>query len=151
MDPKVLYWTGALANMIILVAIGISGVRQIRRGEVARHRRSMLTSASLVLVFIGSYVLKLIFLGREDLASWEPTYVRTLRFHELCVLLMVVGGGLALTWGRALRQSNAIFDESDSATRLRKRHRMAGRTALVAALVGVASAALVLTGMYGRS
>jgi hypothetical protein len=77
-----------------------------------------------------------------------------LRFHELCVLLMVVSGGIALRLGHTLRQTKAFVDDPDAAEApagLRRRHRLAGRTALAGALLGVASAGVVLAGMYGRA
>ena len=154
MDPKVLYWTGALINMATMMAIALSGLRQIQRGEVARHRRSMLISASLVVAFLLSYVVKVIFLGQEDLASWEPAYVNTLRFHEGCILLMVVGGGFALMFGRALKRTSAFGTDPEAPEapdQLRRRHRIAGRTALTAALLALASASIGLVGMYGRA
>ena len=45
MDAKVLYWTGALVNLGVISVLLARGVFLIRRGEVARHRRSMLTGA----------------------------------------------------------------------------------------------------------
>jgi hypothetical protein len=56
--------------------------------------------------------------------------------------------------GRALRHTRAFRDDPDAPeapASLRRRHRIAGRTALAGAVLGVASAAVVLAGMYGRA
>jgi uncharacterized membrane protein YozB (DUF420 family) len=153
MDAKVLYWTGALLNMAVLTGFALSGVRQIRRGEIARHKRSMQIAASLVVAFLISYGLKLATLGREDLSVWSSSTRNMLHFHELCVLVMMVGGGVALYLGRSFRQTSAVGDDPElpaaDPARL-ARHRRLGRIAAVTAVLGVLSAAFVLAGMYRR-
>ena len=100
MDPKVLFWTGALVNMALIVTLALFGVRARRRGDIAQHRRLMLSGAGLVGFFLTSYVFKLTFLGREDMSLWSPYAVWVLRFHETCVLVMLVAGsrGGRLEW-----------------------------------------------------
>lgn len=154
MDPKVLYWTGALLNMGVIVALVGVGVLSIRRGKVVRHRRAMLSAIALVGAFILSYLVKLAVLGREDLSIWSPAAINTLRFHETCVLAMVVGGALAgaRAW-RMRRSRNVTRDPADApapATVVRW-HRRAGWTAVVGAALGFVSAAFVLLGMYARA
>ena len=78
MDPKLLYWTGALLNMGVIVGLAAWGVRARRRGAMALHRRNMLAAISLVLLFVVSYLFKLALLGREDLAAWASASIRTL-------------------------------------------------------------------------
>ena len=154
MNANLLYWSGALLNMAVIAGLAVYGVRCARRGELARHARSMRAAGLLVGLFLASYVLKLASLGREELASWSPAAVGMLRFHELCVLVMLVAGGIALFLGRTLRRSRAYTrDAADPAAPagLLRRHRLAGRTALAGALLGAATAALVLAGMYTRA
>jgi uncharacterized membrane protein YozB (DUF420 family) len=154
MDAKLLYWSAALLNMALIAGLAIHGVRCVRRGETARHARSMRAAGLLVGLFLVSYVLKLTFLGREDRGSWSPAAVNLLRFHELCVLAMLVAGSAALLLGGRLRRSRAFSrDAADplAPPSLLRRHRLAGRTALIGALLGVTSAALVLVGMYTRA
>jgi len=141
-DPKLAYWTVALANMLAIVALAVVAVRRVRRREIAGHRRLMLGAASLVALFLVSYVAKVGLLGREQLELWDARYVWTLRFHEACVAAMVLAGSRALWLGAKTGFSDA--------TRARS-HRRAGRTALVSALLGVASAGYVLFGMYQRA
>jgi uncharacterized membrane protein YozB (DUF420 family) len=141
-DPKLAYWTAALANMLAICALAAVAVARVRRREIAGHRRLMLGAATLVGLFLVSYVAKVALLGREQLELWAPRYVWTLRFHETCVAGMVLGGARALWLG-----AREGFRDASRA----RAHRFAGRVALVSALLGVASAAYVLFGMYERS
>ena len=81
MDAKIVYWTGAFINFGLITALAIRGVRQIRRGDLVRHRRSMLTCVALVGAFLVSYGVKLAVLGRENLAAWSGLDRGILRFH----------------------------------------------------------------------
>jgi uncharacterized membrane protein YozB (DUF420 family) len=142
LDPKLLFWTAALANMLAIVALATVGVGRARRREIAGHRRLMLAAAGLVGLFLVAYGLKVATLGREALELWERHYVWALRFHETCVLGMVLGGGRALWLGE-----RAGFRDPARA----RAHRLAGRVGAVSALLGVLSAAYVLLGMYLRA
>lgn len=154
MDSKLLYWTAAFANMLLVVALAGAGVRAIRRGRVFVHRRCMLLAAGLVIGFIVSYVLKVAFLGREELERWGAASVIVLRVHELCVFTMLVGGAVAGQRAFAMRGDPIVRGAPTHlprTSRLRRWHRRAGWTALTAALLGVVTAAVVLAGMYGRA
>jgi uncharacterized membrane protein YozB (DUF420 family) len=153
MDPKVLYWTGALANMLLITALAVRGAGQVKRGEIPAHRRSMLACVALVVAFLVSYALKVVFLGREHLDVWSSLYVNTLRFHETCVLVMVIGGGVALHRARAMRGTrNRTREAADPAapSAVVSLHHRSGRVAIVALVLAVLSAAVVLFGMYSR-
>lgn len=152
LDPKLIYWTWAWINMVVIVAIAAAGVRRIRRGEILRHRRRMLTAAALVLLFLVSYVFKVILLGREPLETWSPGHVWVLRFHELCVAVMLVAGSTAVYLARRLGLATDAPRQENPAAQQRGRrlHRRAGWTAVVAATLGIASAGYVLRGMYER-
>ncbi len=151
MDPKVLYWTGALLNMAAMFGFMLVGVRHIRRGRVAEHRRALLIAAALVIAFILSYGLKLSFLGREDLSLWSPVAIWTLRFHETCVLGMLVSGGLALRRGWVLSHTRALLEGGpDPLPAQLQRHRRVGRFAILSAGLALLSAGGVLIGMYSR-
>jgi len=154
MDAHLLYWSFALLNMTAIVGLAVHGVRCARRRELVRHARSMRGAGLLVALFLVSYVVKLAVLGREDRGSWSPGAVGLLRFHELCVLVMLVAGSVALGLGRTLRRSRAFSGEAadpEAPPRLVRRHHLAGRAAVAGALLGVATAALVLAGMYSRA
>jgi uncharacterized membrane protein YozB (DUF420 family) len=153
-DAGVLYWTGAFANMLVVAGLAVHGVRCARRRELQRHARAMRGAALLVGLFLLSYVAKVALLGREARDRWSPQALGTLRFHELCVFAMLIAGALALTLGTRLRRTRlftADADDPPAAVALRRRHRLAGRVALAGALLGAASAGLVLAGMYARS
>jgi len=154
MDAKLVYWTGALVNMAVIVALAGHGVRLARRGDVAGHRRAMLVASGLVLAFVASYALKLAFLGREAVETWSPAAIWVLRFHETCVLFMILGGAFALARAWRLRRTRLVTRDPEDprpAPALLRAHRRAGRVAVGAALLGVLSACLVLAGMYARS
>jgi uncharacterized membrane protein YozB (DUF420 family) len=131
----------------------VAGVRQARRGDVARHRRSMLLASALVVAFVLSYVAKLALLGREDFSTWSRWDVNTLRVHETCVLAMLLGGGFALTRAWRMRRSRLVTrNPADDPPEpgVLKAHRIAGRVAVTGALLGWLTAVLVLVGMIGR-
>jgi hypothetical protein len=103
--------------------------------------------------------LKLALLGREALAQWSDAAIWTLRIHELCVAVMVMGGGCALY--RALQLRDEPFAASapgspraplsTSLLSVLASHRRSGRIALAGATLGVLTAGLVLAGMYARA
>lgn len=128
--------------MIAIVALAIAGVRRAQRREIAGHRRLMLSAAGLVGLFLVAYVAKVAALGREPLELWEPRYVHALRFHETCIAVMVLAGTRALWLG----ERGGFRDPARAGS-----HRVAGRAAALSALLGVASAAYVLVGMYQRA
>jgi len=151
MDPKIAYWTGALVNLAVLTGLALSGLAAIRRGDLALHRRRMLMAAGLVAAFLVSYPLKLAWLGREHLEAWGAASVRVLRFHEMCVLVMVTAGAFAVRRGLMLARERAQEGEEGSRPESDSRsHRIAGRCALVGGLLGLVSSAFVLAGMYAR-
>ncbi|HYB13578.1 MAG TPA: DUF420 domain-containing protein [Myxococcota bacterium] len=154
MDGRLLYWTAAFANMLLIVVLGLLGVRAVRRGRVRQHRRCMLVASGLVIGFLGSYLLKVALLGREELERWDAASVIVLRIHELCVFTMLLGGIAAASRAFAMRRDPIVRGTPTSLPRdsgLRMWHRRAGWTALTGALLGVVTAALVLAGMYGRA
>lgn len=153
MDPKLWFWTLALANMAAIVALAARGVRAVRAGDVARHRRSMLLAGTLVVAFLVSYVLKRGLLGGEDLAAWSPAARMNLWVHESFVALMLLAGGGALLLGRRLARTRRVSgrpeDPLPSPAALR-RHRRFGWTAVVASALGLATACGILAGMFAR-
>ncbi|MBW1882601.1 MAG: DUF420 domain-containing protein [Deltaproteobacteria bacterium] len=90
MDPKLFFWTAALINLGVLCGIALFGVRFARRGEIARHQRAMKSASSLVALFLVSYPVKLLILGRENMATWATVDVLVLRIHEVFVFQMIV-------------------------------------------------------------
>lgn len=154
MDPKLIFWTGALMNLGVLCGVALFGVRYARRGEVARHIRAMKIATLLVVVFVSSYLLKVQFLGREDLSLWTQLDVWVLRIHELFVLQMILGGSVAWIQSRKLRKTRLVtHDPSDPVpdARTLRIHRLAGRTAVAGSVFAFLLAIGILVGMYGRA
>lgn len=153
LDPKVAYWTAALVNMLAAVICAVLGVRRIRRGEIAGHRRMMTSAAILVGLFLVSYVLKVRLLGRERLDLWEPRFVTVLHVHETFVAVMVLAGARALylaTTRRLADLAPATPDDVARRARSARSHRRAGWTAVISSVLGAVTAAYVLYGMYAR-
>lgn len=154
MSLHLAFWTGALANLGLVVVFMLYGIRQVRGGDVQAHQRSMKVAGFLVLLFLVSYLVKLAVLGREDLSTWSSFYVWTLRVHELCVAVLLVGGGVAFRCGSKLRATRLVTQNPESpaaSPKLLRTHRGAGRSAAVGAVLGWFLAAVVLVGMYGRA
>ena len=152
MDPKLLYWTGAFVNLGVIVYCVLRGVAAIRRGEVRRHRRLMLTGAGLIGLFLASYVVKVVALGKEDRSLWTPLDYGILYVHELCIAAMLLAGGVALF--RAWRFRRALGPDlvlPPGPLPGGASHRRAGKLAVVGALLGFVTAAGVLVGMFARA
>jgi uncharacterized membrane protein YozB (DUF420 family) len=151
---KLLYWTAALANLAIIVAYGARGIAAVRRGDVRTHRRMMLTGTVLVAVFLVSYVLKVVALGREDRSAWTALDFVVLYAHELCVAVMLVSGGIALFRARrfrhALGSDFAIPDDPATAPE-QASHRKAGTLAKWSGLLAFLTACGVWAGMWLRA
>jgi uncharacterized membrane protein YozB (DUF420 family) len=152
-DPKLWFWTLALLNMGAVVALVARGVRAIRAGDVARHRRSMLLAGGLIVAFLVSYGLKLGLLGGEDLEVWSSAARINLWVHESFVAVMLLAGGGALVLGRRLARTRRVTARSEdplpSASTLR-RHRRLGWTAVIASVFGLVTACGILAGMFAR-
>jgi uncharacterized membrane protein YozB (DUF420 family) len=153
MDPKLLFWTAALADLAVLCAFALSGVRFARRGEIARHRRAMKIASLLIVAFLGAYVLKVVVLGREDQSVWTLLDVWILRIHELFVMVMIGAGSVAWLQVKKIVDTRLVtHDPEDPMTdpKVVRIHRIAGRTAVISAVLAFLLAIGVLAGMYAR-
>ena len=153
-DPKLAYWTWALANFLVIVVCAAVAVARIRRGDVRAHKRLMLTASSLVVLFLVSFVLKGRVLGGEDVAAWSTFHRTVLRTHEAFVLTMLVGGAYAGSRAWRFRRTLApgpLQPSSDASRRDRARHRVGGWVAIIGSALGFATAAVVLAGMFERA
>jgi uncharacterized membrane protein YozB (DUF420 family) len=155
MNPSLAFWGAALINLLAIVALVAIGIRSIRRGQLSHHRRCMKAAAALVACFLGSYPIKVLCFGREQLSEWSGPAVATLRIHELCVLAMLVGGATALLLSRKMRSDrselNQLPDAPLASSQTLRRHRGAGWTAAIGAGLAFLTAAIVLAGMYERA
>jgi uncharacterized membrane protein YozB (DUF420 family) len=155
MNPSLAFWTAALIDLLAIVTLIAIGIRSIRRGQLAQHRRCMKTAATLVVCFLGIYPLKVLFFGRERLSEWSEQAVAVLRFHEICVFAMIVGGVLALVQARKMHGDRNLLAELPgtplASNRVLRRHRRAGWAAATGAGLAFVTAAIVLAGMYERA
>jgi uncharacterized membrane protein YozB (DUF420 family) len=154
MDPKIIFWAAALVNLGVLCGFGLFGVRYARRGEIARHRRNMKIASLLIVAFLAAYLLKVVFLGREDQSLWSTLDVWVLRIHELLVLFMLGGGIVAWLQGRKLEGTQLVTrDPGDPVPdpRVARTHRIAGRTSVVTGMLAFLMAIGVLAGMIARA
>lgn len=143
MEPKLIFWSTALALLAAVVVCGAVAWQSIRRGEVERHRRWVHAAALLIGIFLVAYLAKVVFLGKEQLSSWSPAAVVLLRVHETIVAVMLVAG----VWARLLARRFAPA-ALKSPAELRRRHRRLGRTAMIASFLALATAALLLVEMF---
>jgi uncharacterized membrane protein YozB (DUF420 family) len=154
LDPKLVYWTLALADLGAVAGCLLAGVRRIRRRDIRGHRRRMLAASALVGLFLSSYGVKLILLGREDRGQWTALDRAVLYTHELCVATVLVAGAVAgiCAWRfRAQLGAGAPHPSGPPTRRIRRVHRRAGRAAVVGCLLAFVTAMLVLAGMYARA
>lgn len=139
MDPKLIFWGLALANMTAILLLAGRGWWCIRKGDVAGHLRAMYGAGALVLLFLVAYGGKVLWIGKEDLAAWSASRLAMLRLHEVFVTGMLLAGIGARLWVRRRGTGRGPA--------VSPRHALAGRTALVAGLLALATAVLVFVGM----
>lgn len=141
MSPNSVFWTAALGWMALMVGVAAWGWRAIRHRDLVTHRRAMNAACWMLGGFLVAYVVKVFLLGREDLGSWATGQVTLLRIHESLVAVMILSGARARWLARRMRAGFGA-DPQD-----RRRHRLAGRTSIVAGLLALATAGFVLVGM----
>src|SRR5262245_16493929 len=146
MDPKLIFWCAALANLGAIVLFAGTGVLAVRRGDVRKHRRRMLTAASLVGLFLVSYLIKLAALGREDRSLWTSLDRSVLYVHETFVAAMLLGGVYAgwRAWQFRARLGPSLLLPRDGELPGRAPHRRAGWIALIGAAMAFVTAGGVL-------
>jgi len=154
MNSKLLFWCWALANMALVVGLGLRGFIAIRANRVDVHRRAMAWAGFWVVTFLVAYLAKRVLLGGEEVAAWSSAARANLYIHETFVAGMLLVGGFAVVLGRRLAKTRRVTQNANDPPAPRStlsRHRVAGRIALVCALFGFATACGVLGGMLARS
>ena len=154
MNAKLVFWCWALANMAIVVVQCTRGWLAIRANRVEEHRRAMLAAAFWVGAFLVAYVVKRVLLGAEDLSVWSSAARTNLYVHESLVAGLLIAGTTAFALGRRLARTRRVTKEpSDppAAPESMRRHRLAGRIAMVCAALGFATACGILAGMLARA
>ncbi|MCP5066129.1 MAG: DUF420 domain-containing protein [bacterium] len=149
-----MFWAGALILMTVMVGLAANGVRQIRRGQVTAHRRSMSRASNLVVLFLLSYLVKRVWIGAEDLDPWSQTALANLWIHETMVAGMLISGGSALYRGRQLartRRATGSADDPPAEPAAIRKHRLAGWIGVVASALGLLTACGVLAQIFNLS
>jgi len=153
-DPNLVFWSVALANLAVVVACALTGVRRIRAKDVAGHRRMMLAAMSLVVLFLASYAVKVRVLGKEDKSMWTTLDFAVLYVHETCVVVMLIGSAIALYRAARFRAGlgpNLKLPPDTNPIQGLRAHRRAGRIAVAGSVLGFVTAIGVLAGMFARA
>lgn len=154
MDPKLAFWSIALLILTGVVGLAGLGIRRVRRGDVRGHRRCMSACVVLVVLFLGAFLAKSSWLGREDLALWSGPALMNLWVHETFVTVMLLGGAAAGALGFRLGRTHRVTGDPGDAPAspaVLRWHRRAGWTAVVCSGCGLATAVGILAGMLARS
>lgn len=104
----------------------------------------------LFFTFILSYLFKLRFLGREDFTEWSSTDINVLRTHETFVLILFLAGLVARLLARKLDPAPSDLTKVQRRV-VARRHRLAGRIAVISGILALLTAGMVLAGMYQRT
>jgi uncharacterized membrane protein YozB (DUF420 family) len=136
MHPNLWFWTGALGLLLLVVVCALLGVRALRQGYVARHRRWMHRAAALTGLFLVAYLVKVLVLGKEDLSTWAHSRLVILWTHEAVVAVMLLSGVTARLLARNPHRRPTW-------------HRLWGRISVSTAVLALLTAGWVLAGMYG--
>ena len=139
--------------MGLVVGFATYGVLQIRRGQVAAHRRTMLRASGLVVLFLLSYLTKRFWIGAEDLELWSRGALVNLWVHEGVVAAMLITGTVAIVRGRRLARTRRVTgspEDPEAEPAALRAHRRVGWIAVVASALGVLTACGILWGMFGR-
>lgn len=86
----------AVVSLVAIVCI-VAGVRAIRRGEVARHRRLMLSAFALFVAFLVLYLYKVGLAGTTDFAG-PPAVYRYVYLPVLVVHMLLAIGSLPVLY-----------------------------------------------------
>jgi putative membrane protein len=96
--PRVGFLLDAIPHLNALISLAAilviaAGVRAIKRGDVRRHRRAMLSAFGLFAGFLALYLYRIAILGPKDFpgAAWLETYVYlpVLAIHILLAIVCV--------------------------------------------------------------
>lgn len=156
MDPRLIYWSCALLVLLLMVVAALLGWWYGRRKDFRRHRLLMNTSVALCLIFLASYVWKVLWLGKEDLSVWSRTDLFVLRLHETLVgIMLLLGGGarlIARRFSRWILPSGRLSPpEGEDRRRALRIHRRMGQIAILISAAALLTAVLILAGMFGRA
>jgi len=136
---RLLFWCAALPIMAIAFGRALRGIARVRAGRIDEHRADMRRAVWWVGAFLVAYLVKLVAIGHEDLATWSVARLVALRIHECVVFTMLAAGGVARVLGPRVAAGAAA---------LAPFHRWAGRAAAMTGMLGLLTAAFVLVQMF---
>lgn len=148
LNAKLGFWLYVWVLTLSAILIAIKGIRKAGKGEYHAHQKQMDLAIRLILFFVLTYVAKLIFLGRENLANWSSVYITVLRIHETFIAIMLLSGGYVRFLARQFSLNSSQPSASEQAAR--KRHRLLGKVCISAALCGLGTATFLIYGMMAR-
>jgi len=146
----------ALLRQSGLEAALLPGVRADAAGLVALLPADLelRLAAWLVAGFLLAYLAKRLLTGAEDLSGWGRAALLNLWIHEALVGTMLICGGAALLFARRMAGTRRVTGNAQDAAAppaLLRRHRIAGRIACGAAVLGLLTACGILAGMIARA
>lgn len=150
MSPNLMFWIYAYALTIVALGIAFQGVARVRKGDEVGHAKKMNLAVLLILGFVGSYVLKVIFLGREPKTNWESLHFTVLYIHEFFIACMLLAGGYTRYLAGKFKTSVGSSNPSAAMLALRKKHRAAGKFCLIATTMALFTATFVLYTIHSR-
>lgn len=151
MTPNLYFWLYAYVVMLAILISGGIGIQKARAGLLHQHRKLMNIANTLILVFVGSYVVKMLVLKREAKTGWSTTDFITLYTHEFFIAVMLVAGGYAFALSRKLKDSLDETAPSAEIQTLRQKHGRFGKIAYVSALLAFITATLVLRILFSHA
>lgn len=148
MTSNLMFWLYAYVLTIAALIIAFQGVAKIRQGDEIGHAKKMNLAILVILGFVASYVLKVIFLGREPKTNWESIHFTVLYAHEFFIAGMLIAGGYARYLAGKYKHTLGKKDLSDQDIALRKRHRLSGKICLASTTMALFTATFVLHTIY---
>ena len=106
------------------------------------------------MLFLVSYLAKVVLLGKEDRSGWTGLDHAILGTHELCIAVMLCAGGFALYRGwrfQATLRPDWVIPAGADALPGRAQHRRAGTIAKWSGVLAFVTAIGVWAGMLLRS
>lgn len=140
--------------MGLVVGFAAYGVFQLRRGDIAAHRRAMLRASGFVVFFLLSYLTKRFWIGTEDLELWSRGALLNLWIHEAMVATLLIAGIVAIVRGRRLARTRRVTGDAEDPVAdpaALAAHRRVGRIAVIASAFGLLTACGILWGMFART
>ncbi|MDJ0838159.1 MAG: DUF420 domain-containing protein [Acidobacteriota bacterium] len=142
MNANLAYWLFAYVLMSVTLVIAFRAIRQVKAGKLAAHMKSMVLACNLLLFFVGTYVVKVLVLGREVKEGWSTLDFVILYTHEAFILIMLVSGTLARLFARKFKDRLEHPTREDLANR--RKHMLSGKIAVTSATAALGTATLVL-------